>query len=160
MRTIATDVARSVSCLSVVHTTELCEIGWTDRDAFVFRLTWEKKPHMRRDAYWRHLANRMKWSMWLRWCGLLQKLAIIIVVGRTCLPVGFPLLFVDVVNIYRELGDRDYIKISVFDQKKILGTLEDSFLGCVTLLPADIKRHLDGGCKHSFSWIYDPLLNY
>jgi len=38
----------------------------------------------------------------------------------------------------------------VFDQKKILGRPEEYFLGCVTLLPADIKRHLDGGCKHAF----------
>jgi len=52
-------------------------------------------------------------------------------------------------NTYRELGDRDYIKITVFDQKKILGTLEESFLGCVTLLRDDIKRQLDSGRKHT-----------
>ena len=68
-------------------------------------------------------------------------------------PIFLRYCLIDIVvdyNVRRELGERDSVKISIFDQKKILGRLEEYFLGCVTLLPADIKRHLDGGCKHAF----------
>jgi len=58
--------------------------------------------------------------------------------------------FLKLTDMCRELGECNSVKISVFDQKKILGRAEDYFLGCVTLLSASIKRHLDGGCKHTF----------
>jgi len=60
-------------------------------------------------------------------------------------------------DTHRELGERDSVKISVFDQKKILGRPEDWFLGCVLLPPVDIKRHLDVGRKPASHDHYENL---